>query len=269
MSQPLTSVRPTSTRRATVPRWTRRLMVPVAVVVGLQAISMLGLADPRLIPPPSDVVLAGIELVADGRLGSALAISAQRAGIGLLLGGSIGAVLGLLAGLRRRGEDLIDPTAQMIRTIPNAGMVGLFILWFGIGESAKVAIVAAGTFFPIYLHVFAGVREVDQRVVDAARTLGLRGPALTRHVVLPAAVPQLLVGLRQSLSIAWLSLLFAEQINAQDGIGWLINRGLEAFRVDMVWVVLITYALLGFAIFFLVKLLERVLLSWRDGYKGA
>lgn len=250
------------------PRWLRRTVVPVAAVILLQVAAILGWTDPALVPPPSAILSAGAEVIADGRLGSALLVSAQRAGAGFAIGAAVGAALGLISGIRVRGEQLVDPTVQMFRTVPNAGLVGLFIIWFGIGEGSKIALVAAGTFFPIYLHVFAGIRGVDNQLIEAARAAGLRGSGLIRHVLLPASVPQILVGLRQSLAIAWLSLLFAEQINARNGVGWLINLAREAFRVDLVWVVLIAYALLGLLIYILIKALERILLTWRDGYAG-
>jgi sulfonate transport system permease protein len=151
----------------------------------------------------------------------------------------------------------------MIRTLPFLGLVPLFILWFGIGEAPKVALVALGTTFPIYLNLFAGIRAVDVKLVEAATVFGLNRGQLVRHVILPGALPSALVGLRYALSVAWLSLVIAEQLNANAGIGYLINDARDFLRTDIIVVGLLVYALLGLTADALVRFLERRALAWR------
>jgi sulfonate transport system permease protein len=171
--------------------------------------------------------------------------------------------LAIAAGLSRAGEEIVDAPMQMIRTLPFLGLVPLFILWFGIGETPKIALVALGTTFPIYLNLFSGIRGVDLKLVEAARVFGLDRRGVVRHVILPGALPSALVGLRYSLGVAWLSLVIAEQINATAGIGYLINDARDFLRTDIIVVGLLVYALLGLAADALVRSLERRALAWR------
>uniref|UniRef100_UPI002AD4FB87 ABC transporter permease subunit n=1 Tax=unclassified Frankia TaxID=2632575 RepID=UPI002AD4FB87 len=209
------------------------------------------------------------DLVSNGDLPKAIGVSLQRVGSGLLLGGSVGIFLALLAGLFRLGEDLIDAAVQMIRTVPFIGLIPLFIIWFGIGETPKIALIAFGVAFPLYLNTYAGIRNVDSNLVEAARTVGLGRLGLIRHVILPGALPNVLVGIRFSLAIAWLALIFAEQVNANRGLGQLMNDAQEYQRTDIIVVCLVVYAFLGLAVDAFVRLLERMLLSWRPAFSGA
>ncbi|WP_239394253.1 ABC transporter permease subunit, partial [Frankia sp. CiP3] len=208
-------------------------------------------------------------LVSNGDLPQAIGVSLRRVGTGVLLGGTIGISLALLAGLFQLGEDLIDASVQMIRTVPFVGLVPLFIIWFGIGETPKIALVAFGVAFPLYLNTYAGIRNVDADLVEAARTVGLGRLGLIRHVILPGALANMLVGVRYSLAIAWLALIFAEQVNANHGLGQLMNDAQEFQRTDIIVVCLVVYAFLGLAVDAFVRLLERVLLSWRPAFSGA
>jgi sulfonate transport system permease protein len=142
------------------------------------------------------------------------------------------------------------------------------ILWFGIGEQPKIVLIAIGTAFPVYLNTFAAIRSVDAGLVEAAGTLGLRRPGLIRHVILPGALPGFLIGLRYSLGTAWLVLVVSEQINAGQGLGFLMNEAREYFQTDVLVVVLVIYGLLGLISDFLVRLLERTCLSWRRSFSG-
>jgi sulfonate transport system permease protein len=188
---------------------------------------------------------------------------------GLAIGGGIGVALAVVSGLFRLGEDLIDSTMQMLRTIPNVALIPLLIIWFGIGEEPKVALIALATAFPLYLNVYAGIRNVDQTLVEAGRTLGLSRAAMIRHVILPGALPSALVGLRYSLGTSWLALVFGEQVNATEGIGYLMSNAREFFQTDVIVVCLVVYALLGLAVDAVVRLLEKVLLAWRPAFTGA
>ena len=196
-------------------------------------------------------------------------MSLARVAAGFGIGAVVGAALALVAGLSRLGEDIADAPMQMLRTLPHLALVPLFILWFGIGELPKVALVALGAAFPVYLNLFAGLRGVDPKLIEAARVFGLGRMALIRRVMLPGALPSLLVGLRYALGVSWLTLVVAEQIAASAGIGHLINDARDFLRTDIIVVGLLVYALLGLGADALVRAVERRALRWRPGNVGA
>ncbi len=241
----------------------RRFVAPLVLVLVWQAASSCGLLSPRTLASPLQIVVTGWGLLASGELPWHLAVSLARVVAGLAIGLSVGVALALVAGLSRLGEDIVDAPVQMLRTLPFLALVPLFILWFGIGETPKIALVALGTAFPIYLNLFAGIRGVEPRLAEMGRVFGLDRAGLVRHVVLPGALPSALVGLRYSLGVAWLSLVVAEQVNANAGIGYLINDARDFLRTDVIMVGLVLYALLGLLADSMVRALERRLLAWR------
>lgn len=251
------------TRRRRRPPDLRRWISPLALLVLWQSASSTGLLPPDKLSSPWTVVQAGIESARSGELGDAFAVSIVRAGLGFVLGAGVALVLGVVAGLSRWGGVLIDPPVQMLRTLPFLGLIPLFILWFGIGEEPKVLLVALGVLFPLYLNIYSGIRNVDDQLVEAATVLGFTRWERLVHVVLPAAVPQTLVGLRQSLGVAWLALIVGETVNADAGLGYIINNAREFLRTDVVVMGLIVYAVLGLITDALVRLLERRALRWR------
>lgn len=246
----------------------RRLLGPLLLLAAWQAASSLQLVSPRVLAAPSTVLTTGWDLVKDGELQRHLWVSLGRVTRGLTIGVSAGLVLALVAGLFRIAEDLLDPPIQMLRTLPILALVPLFILWFGIGETPKVALVALGTMFPIYLNTYAGIRGIDNKLVEAATTLSLSRAQLILHVVLPGALPGALVGLRYSLGIAWLILVISEQINATAGIGYLMTNAREFLRTDIIVVGLVIYSLLGLLTDAFVRILERRVLVWRVAFAG-
>ncbi|WP_255794102.1 ABC transporter permease, partial [Mycobacteroides abscessus] len=201
-----------------------RFLSPLAVLLIWQAGSAWGLIDPDILPAPSTIARAGFELIANGQLAEALRVSGVRAAEGLLLGGVIGVVLGAAVGLSRLADAVVDPTMQMIRALPHLGLIPLFIVWFGIGELPKVLMVALGAAFPLYLNTTSAIRQVDPKLFETAQVLGFSFWQRLRVIVIPGATPQVLVGLRQSLALSWLTLIVAEQINADAGVGFLINN---------------------------------------------
>jgi sulfonate transport system permease protein len=209
------------------------------------------------------VVATLVNLTLSGELPSNLLVSLTRASVGLAIALSIAVPLGLTAGLSRWGETLVDPLMQIKRTIPVVALSPLFIVWFGIGETPKIALIAVAATFPLYLNLFAGVRGVDVRLVEAARSFGLTGWTLIREVILPGALPSFFVGLRYALGISVIVLVIAEQINAQAGLGHLINNARDFMRTDIIVVCLLVYALLGLGADALVRTLERKTLAWR------
>ena len=245
------------------PRIPRRFLSTIVLVLLWQAASSTGLVSPRTLASPLQILSSAWTLTVSGELPWNLLVSLGRATAGLAIGVTAGTALALVAGLSRLGEDLVDAPVQMLRTLPFLALVPLFILWFGIGETPKIALVALGTSFPIYLNLYAGIRGGEKRLAEMGRVFGLSRVGVIRHVVLPGAVPSALVGLRYSLALAWLSLVVAEQINANAGIGYLINDARDFLRTDVIMVGLLTYALLGLGADALVRLLERRLLAWR------
>ena len=241
----------------------RRFLSSIVIVLAWQAASSTGLVSPRTLASPAQILATAWTMTVSGELPWNLLVSLARATSGLAIGVAAGTVLALAAGLTRLGEDLVDAPVQMLRTLPFLALVPLFILWFGIGETPKVALVALGTSFPIYLNLYAGIRGGEKRLAEMGRVFGLSRAGLIRHVVLPGALPSALVGLRYSLATAWLSLVVAEQVNANAGIGYLINDARDFLRTDVILVGLLTYALLGLGADALVRLLERRLLAWR------
>jgi sulfonate transport system permease protein len=240
-----------------------RVSVPV-LLVGLWAwASASGALSDKVFPAPLAVWDTFITLSKDGTLWDNLSVSLRRAGLGFAIGGLLGLALGVGAGLFRLGDQLLDPTIQMLRTIPFLAIAPLLVLWFGIGELPKIIIIAAASAFPLYLNAYSGVRNVDRKVIEAGRTFGLGRLALIRHVILPEAVPSILVGLRLALAISLIALIVAEQSNAPKGLGFLMTSAQQFFQTDVLVLCILIYAVWGLAVDILVRVLERVLMPYR------
>lgn len=221
---------------------------------------------PGFLPTPWLVARAGWSMIASGELFGHAWISLQRAGLGLLIGGGLGLVLGLANGSFGFSERLLDTPVQMIRNIPHLALIPLVILWFGLGEASKVFLVALGVIFPIYVNTFHGVRSVDPGLIEMGRLYGLRGRALFREVILPGALPSVLVGLRYALGLMWLSLIVGETIGSSDGIGYVAMNAREFMQTDVVIFSILLYALLGKLADVSVRALERQALRWDPRY---
>lgn len=240
-----------------------RWFSPVALLLLWELGSRTGMIPERTLAAPSAVAFTLFGMVISGELPTNLLVSSGRALFGLVIGISVGVVLALVAGLSRQGEVAIDPLMQIKRTIPTLALTPLFIVWFGIGETPKVALIAFASMFPVYLNLYSGIRGVDMRLLEGARSFGLSRTEQVWHVILPGALPSLLVGLRYSLSISILVLVVAEQINASAGLGYLINNARDFMRTDIIVVCLIVYAVLGLGADWLVRTVERRALVWR------
>ena len=246
-------------------------LLPTLLLLLWQAVSTWQLLPEqylRNISSPWAVVQAGWHLLASGELWGHLGISAARAGAGLLFGGIIGLSLGVATGLSPLLRTLLDTFLQMLRNIPHLALIPLVILWFGIDESAKVFLVALGTFFPIYLNTFHGIRNVDASLIEMAQSYGLSGWRLFKEVILPGALPSVLVGLRFSLGIMWLTLIVAETISASSGIGYLAMHAREFFQADVIIFTILVYAALGFVADWIARVLEQRLLRWHPAYSN-
>jgi sulfonate transport system permease protein len=266
---------PEAANRARVmPIWlqglVRRLvpwLMPALIVAAWQILSEHGYLPARILPAPSAVIKAGIRLSKSGELLQHIRASTQRAALGFLIGGAIGLGLGVLSGVSSLAENLLDSTVQMIRNIPHLALLPLVILWFGIDESAKIVLVSLGVFFPIYIN--HGIRNTDRDLLEMARVYGLRGFGLFRNVVFPGALPSIMVGVRYSLGITWLTLIVAETIATTSGIGYLAMNAREFMQTDIVVLAILLYALLGKFSDSATRLLERRLLSWHPAYRSA
>lgn len=248
----------------------RRLLpwlVPALLLALWQLAASKGWLSTRILPAPSAVVRAAWRLAASGELWENLRVSALRAASGLALGGGCGLLLGLLNGASRTAETALDTTLQMVRNIPALALIPLVILWFGIDESAKLVLLSVGVFFPVYLNTFHGIRSVDPALIEMGRSYGLSGWRLYRDVILPGALPAMLVGLRFALGLVWVILIVTETISAQSGIGYMTMNAREFLQTDVVLLGILLYAVLGKLADVLARLLERRLLRWNPAYR--
>jgi sulfonate transport system permease protein len=242
---------------------------PLAILLIWQALADAGILSTTAAPAPTVIAQTGWHLWQQGVLGPDLEISLlHRALVGFALGLGLGVIAGVLGGLLRSGEYLLNGIVQIFNTIPILAILPVMIVWFGIGEKPKILIIAFGAFVPIYLNLFAGIRSVDQRLVEMARTTGAGTWRLVTRVMFPGALPGVLIGLRFALAYSILGLVAAETVNANSGIGFLITNGQTYMQPDQVWVGLVIYAILGLLADQFVRLLQRVLLRWRPSYEA-
>jgi len=247
-----------------------RLISPVVVLILWQTLTTTGVISQQKLPSLTTLWSTAVHLITTnsptyGTLQHAMLISLERVAIGFVIGGGLAVILAVAAGLSRFGENAIDPIMQALRTLPLFGLIPVFIVWFGIGESPKITLVALAAAVPLYLNTFAGIRGVDPKLFELGQVLGLKRGEMIRDIILPGALPTILVGLRQSLGTAWLALVVAEQINANAGLGFIINQGEQFLQQNIIFVALIVYLILGLLTDYIVRLIERRALSWRRG----
>ena len=243
-------------------------IVPAALLAVWQTAGDLGLVSTLLFPTPLTIAETAVRLSASGELWAHLLVSVRRAALGFALGGGLGLLLGLAVGLFRQSERALDPSIQMFRMIPHLALVPLFVLWFGIGEESKVLLIAKGAFFPLYINTFLGIRNSDNRLFDVTRVLGFSSYKRIVRLVIPAALPNILLGIRVSLGVAWLGLVVAELIASTSGIGYMMSDARQFGKTPIVFVGILVFALVGKLTDSLVRALERRWLHWQDGYKG-
>jgi sulfonate transport system permease protein len=252
----------------------RRLVSPLVVLAGWQLVSSVQLISQDKLPPPTQVWSTAISLItspsaAYGSLQGNMLASLERVALGFAFGAVFATVLAVTAGLSRVGENALDPLMQMVRTLPLFGLIPVFIVWFGIGQLPKILLIAIGVAIPLYLNVFSGIRNVDAKLAELGRVLHLRRRELITQIVLPGALPQALVGLRQSLGVGWLALVVAEQFNTNAGLGFMISQATQFSRNDVIFVALLVYCILGLLTDALVRLFERRALVWRRSFVTA
>ncbi|WP_097216619.1 MULTISPECIES: ABC transporter permease [unclassified Streptomyces] len=240
-----------------------RLLGPAAVLALWSAASAAGLLDPGAIPAPWTVLETGSRLWTAGTLPDDILTSLQRAATGFSIGLVVGILLALASGLTRTGEALIDGTVNLNRAIPTLGLIPLFILWLGIGETFKIAIIAIVVYIPIYLNTHAALSGIDSRFVELAEVQGLSKFQFIRQVVVPGALPGFFVGLRLGVTGSWLGLVVLEQINATSGLGYMMFQAQNYGQTDVILVGLVVYGIFGLISDSAVRIVERRVLSWR------
>ncbi|MDY7960491.1 ABC transporter permease [Bacillus thuringiensis] len=255
-------------RKLNVKVLVRAITIPVIILIIWQLAGVFGLVSKTVLPTPLDIFLAFQELIKTGELFGHLSISVFRAAAGFFIGGGLGIILGTIVGFSTRSEQYLDPSVQMLRTVPHLAVAPLFVLWFGFGETSKVLLIADGAFFPLYVNAFLGIRGVDSKLFDVARVLEFSKRKLITKLILPSALPNLLLGARLSLGVAWVSLVVAELMGSAEGIGYMIMDARQFSNTDIVFVGIIIFAFVGKFSDSLVRLLEAKFLRWRDNFKG-
>ncbi|WP_017939883.1 ABC transporter permease [Zestomonas thermotolerans] len=250
--------------------WRRRakgLAIPLSLIVLLEILVGIGWVPAYQMPAPSEILLTLREL-AEGPLWTHIGASLARVLGGFAIGAGLALLVALWVGLSREAEAYLEPTFAGLRAIPSLAWVPLLLLWLGIDETSKVVLIAIGAFFPVYLNGVAAIRNIDRKLVEVGQMYGFTPRRLARRILLPAALPGLLTGLRGGLSLAWMFLVAAELIAATKGLGYLLTDGRETSRPDVVLAAIIVLALLGKLSDGLLARLERQLLSWRDAFAG-
>ncbi len=239
------------------------LILPTVLLGAVELAVRAGWISGHLLPAPSDVLQALLGLGAGDVLGH-VAASTLRVALGFVIGTALALAIGTLVGLSRTAEALLDPSFQALRAIPSLAWVPLLLLWLGIDEAPKITLIAIGAFFPVYMGALSGIRDVDRKLVELARLYGLGGATLARRVLLPAAAPAVLNGVRNGLSLAWMFMVAAELIAATRGLGYLLTDGREMGRADLVFAAILLLAGLGKLSDSLMRRWEQHALAWRD-----
>ncbi|MFC6013850.1 ABC transporter permease [Nocardia lasii] len=247
---------------------TARLLGVVLLVGAWTVGSLLELIDDRKLSAPWTVVATGWELLVDGPLLANLGVSLQRVLLGLVFGVLIGTTLAVIAGLSRLGESLIDGPVQIKRAIPTLGLIPLMILWLGIGEEFKLVLITLGVVVHMYIQTHASLTTIDQKLVELSEVQGVSRAQFIRSVVLPGSLPGFFLGLRLSVTSAWLVLIVVETVNATDGLGKMMSNAQNYGQADVILVGLVVYAIFGLASDSAIRLVERRVLSWRRTIAG-
>ena len=250
----------------------RKLMLGAILPVGLLVIwefaGRQSYLNPLLLPMPSDIFHEFFYLLQHGGLLGHLQMSTGRALTGFLVGGGLGLLAGILVGFSYKSEKMLDPSIQMLRMLPHLAIAPLFILWFGFGETSKLLLIAKGSFFPLYVNTFLGIRSMDRKLFEVANVLQFNKWNLVTKLIIPSALPNIFLGIRLSLGVAWLGLVVAEMMGSTTGIGFLINDARAMAMISTVFVGIIIFAVLGKLSDSLVLFIERKCLRWQQNFRG-
>ncbi|MDQ7727014.1 ABC transporter permease [Halomonas sp. SpR8] len=248
-------------------RW-RGWLLPLFLIALLEVVVRSGLVPSYLMPAPSELAVTLAEL-AEGALWQHIAASTGRVLAGFMCGAVLALLIGAIVGISRSVEAYIDPTFQALRAVPGLAWVPLLLIWLGIGESSKITLIAIGSFFPIYMNLVAGIRNVDRKLVEVGDMYHFSRLEKIRRIFVPAAQPYLFTGLRNGLSMAWLCVVAAELLAATQGIGYLLTDGREVSRPDLVLIAIVSLAVMGKLTDTLLKVVEERSLRWRDAFSAA
>ena len=240
------------------------LLLPVGLGLGWEVAVMLGLAQGRLVPPPSRIIATFSDLARSGELVVHVWATLWRVAVGFAIGGAVGVALGALSGISDTSRRLLDPTLQALRAIPSIAWVPLFILWLGIFEASKVALIAVGVFFPVYLGVAGAILSVDRKLVEVGRVFRLSRAKLARRILLPAIMPETIISLRSGLGLGFMFVVAAEFMGASEGLGYLLVDGQQMGKPDRILAAIVAFALLGKLADTALVAATRPLLRWQD-----
>jgi len=243
----------------------RGAIVPVGALVLLELFVRMGWISPYVIPAPSELYQTFLRL-AEGTLWTNIAASSLRVLAGFVIGSLLAVVVGSIVGMWFTAERYLEPTFQALRAVPSLAWVPLLMIWFGIGETSKIVLIAKSAFFPVYLNLFSGIRNVDRKLVEVGEMYQQSLPVLVWRIFIPASLPHLFTGLRYGLSLAWLSVVAAELLAASEGIGYMLSDGRELSRPDLVLIAIFCLAVLGKISDSIFKIVEDRCLKWRDTY---
>ena len=243
-------------------------IVPVLIIILWQMIGSLGFVEEHILPTPITIITTFATLLGNGELLYHFTVSGQRVLIGFALGAGAGIVLGVLTGFSRLVQEVLDPSLQMLRTVPLLALIPLFILWFGLGEFGKVLMIALGAFFPVYVNLFLGIRLVDHKLIEVSGILQFSFWEKLTKIIIPSALPNILLGLRLALGTSWLVLVFSEMMGTSAGLGYMIQDARAYAQTDVVFVGLLMFVLLGKCSDSFIYAIERKCLKWQDTFKG-
>lgn len=242
------------------------LVLPVGLGAAWEFAVHLGWSDGRLVPPPSVIFATLWELARTGELWTHTQATVLRVAAGFAVGVVSGTLVGAIAGYSSLSRRVLDPTLQALRAIPSIAWVPLFILWFGIFEASKVALIAVGVFFPVYLGVMGAILSVDRKIVEVGRAFRLSGPALVRRILLPAVLPSYIVSLRSGLGLGWMFVVAAELLGASEGLGYLLMDGQQLGKPAQIVAAIVAFAVIGKTTDWLIEIAAAPLLRWQDAY---
>jgi sulfonate transport system permease protein len=245
------------------------VILPAGLAVLWEVGAALDWISGRLLPPPSRIAATLADLTSSGDLALHVAATLQRVAIGFGCGVVAATLLGALTGYSNLARRVLDPTLQALRNIPSIAWVPLFILWFGIFELSKVTLIAVGAFFPIYLGLASGIRDVDRKLVEIGRIYNFSSVAMVGRILVPAALPAYFVGLRSGLGLAWMFVVAAEMMGASEGLGFLLVDGQMTGRPAVIIAAILLFAVIGKASDLLVTRAGARLLRWQDSFKPA
>jgi sulfonate transport system permease protein len=267
-SRIVSATHPTSEKKSkrTAERFLLGIALPVLLALGWELIVRAGWAQGRLMPPPSRIFQTLYSLAVTGELWIHIGATLGRVGAGFALGVIGGTLVGALAGASRLSRDILDPSLQGLRSVPSIAWVPLFILWLGIFEESKIALIAVGCFFPIYLGVLGAIQSVDRKTVEVGRVFRLTTPQLVRRILLPAILPAYVVALRQGLGLGWMFVVAAEFMGASEGLGYLLIDGQQLGKPDQIIAAIVTFAILGKITDGLIASVSAPFLTWQDAY---